>query len=180
MFARVCSRKMMGPSHASEFLATTKVCIQLWSSLNRCLGQLSQRGYNRWPKGHENPPVQPTIHLAGVKQQPPMHQLRMRPLKPFWGRTINTSSLPKVIGFFHLFFAPKIFPPTYLPPSHLPLLLTFPPSYLPPNFALTPSPKLESCQSKSGSKVSALEARARVGADPARLKLEQEREQSRA
>ncbi len=62
MFARVCSRKMMGPSHASDFLATTKVRIQLWSSLNRCLGQSSQRGYNTWCKGHENPPVQPTIH----------------------------------------------------------------------------------------------------------------------
>jgi hypothetical protein len=22
---------------------------------------------------------------AGVKQQPPMHQFRMRPFKPFWG-----------------------------------------------------------------------------------------------
>jgi len=24
-------------------------------------------------------------NLAKVNQQPPMHQLRMRPLKPFWG-----------------------------------------------------------------------------------------------
>ncbi len=62
MFTRVCSRKMMGPSHASDFLATTKVRIQLWSSLNRCLGQSIQRGYNRWGKGHKHPPVQPTIH----------------------------------------------------------------------------------------------------------------------
>ncbi len=66
MFARVCSRKMMGPSHASDFLATTKVRIQLWSFLNRCMGQSSQRGYNRWGKGHKNPPVQPTIHWMPI------------------------------------------------------------------------------------------------------------------
>ncbi len=40
-----CSTKIMGTSHASDFLATTKVRIQLWSSLNRCLGQSIQRGY---------------------------------------------------------------------------------------------------------------------------------------
>ncbi len=52
---------------------------------------------------------------AGVNQQPPIHQLRMRPLKPFWGWTKNTSSLAKVIHFFSLFSAPEFFPPTYLP-----------------------------------------------------------------
>ncbi len=40
-----CGTKIMGTSHASDFLATTKVRIQLWSSLNRCLGQSIQRGY---------------------------------------------------------------------------------------------------------------------------------------
>jgi hypothetical protein len=62
MFAHVCSRKIIGPSHAWGFLAETKVRIQLWSSLNRCPGQSIQRGYNRWGKGHKHPPVQPTIH----------------------------------------------------------------------------------------------------------------------
>jgi hypothetical protein len=66
MFAHVCSRKIIGPSHASDFLATTKLHIQLWSSLNRCLGQSSQRGYNRWGKGHKNPPAQPTIHWMPI------------------------------------------------------------------------------------------------------------------
>ncbi len=109
MFARVCSRKMMGPSHASDFLATTKVHIQLWSSLNRCLGQSSQRGYNRWRKGHENPPVQPTIHLARVNQQPPMHQLRMRSLKPFWGRNQKHILLAQNYWFFPPLLCPKFF-----------------------------------------------------------------------
>ncbi len=57
MFAHVCSRKIIGLSHASDFVATTKVRIQLRSPLNRCLGQSIQRGYNRWAKGHKHPPV---------------------------------------------------------------------------------------------------------------------------
>jgi len=83
---------------------------------------------------------------AGVNQQPPMHQLRMRPLKPFRGWTKITSSLPKVIVFFRLFSAPKIFPPTYLTPTYLPLPIYVspllpshlpPPSYLPPTSYLS-------------------------------------------
>jgi hypothetical protein len=66
MFARVCSRKIIGLSHAADFVATTKVRIQLRSSLNRCLGQSIQRGYNRWVKGHKHPPVQPTIHWVPI------------------------------------------------------------------------------------------------------------------
>ncbi len=63
--------------------------------------------------------------MAGVNQQPPMQQLRMRSLKPFWGWTKTHPSLPKVFGFSSLFSAPKFFPPK-IPPSHLPLA-----SYLP-------------------------------------------------
>jgi len=44
MFARVCSRKMMGRSHASYFLATRKVRIQLWSFLNRTACHRSREG----------------------------------------------------------------------------------------------------------------------------------------
>ncbi len=55
----------------------------------------------------------------GVNQQPPMHQLRMSPLKPFWGWTKNTSSLPTGF-FFRLFSTPKFSIPTYLPPTYLP------------------------------------------------------------
>jgi hypothetical protein len=60
-----------------------------------------------------------------------MHQLRMRPFKPFWDEPKTHPPLPKVFGFFSLFSTPKFFLPTYLPftylpPSHLP-----PPSYLP-------------------------------------------------
>jgi hypothetical protein len=85
---------------------------------------------------------------AGMNQQPPIHHLRMRPLKLFWGWTKNTSSLPKVIGFVYLFFASKFFPPMYLPPT-----------YLPPDFALTPLPKqLGSHWSRSESRASVLEA----------------------
>jgi hypothetical protein len=29
--------------------------------------------------------VAQSTFVAGVKQQPPMHQFRMRPFKPFWG-----------------------------------------------------------------------------------------------
>ncbi len=62
---------------------------------------------------------------AGVKQQPPMHQFRMRPFKPFWGWTKNTSSC-LAQGFCSPFSAPKFSPPTYSPsPTY------FPPSYLP-------------------------------------------------
>jgi hypothetical protein len=56
-----------------------------------------------------------------------MHQLRMRPLKLFWGWAKNTFSCPKLL-VFSLFFAPNFFPPTYLPPTYLsPSYLHFPP-----------------------------------------------------
>jgi hypothetical protein len=61
-----------------------------------------------------------------VNQQPPMHKLRMRPLKPFWDEPKTHPPCPRFFFFPHLFSAPKIFPPTYLPPP------SFPPSYLPP------------------------------------------------
>jgi hypothetical protein len=74
---------------------------------------------------------------AGVKQQPPMHQFRMRPFKPFWVWTKNTSSC-LAQGFFSPLFCPKIFP-SYLLPPLLPTSALLPPS---PHFLLTPSPKL--------------------------------------
>ncbi len=54
MFPRVCSRKIMDRSHASDLLGTTKVRIPLWSSLNRCLAQSIQRGYNWCGKAHKH------------------------------------------------------------------------------------------------------------------------------
>ncbi len=84
MFARVCSRKMMGPSHAYDFLATTKVRIQLWSSLNRCLGQSSQRGTTDGAKGirtHQSSPpstgcplwLRVVQQMAKLNQHPPAY-----------------------------------------------------------------------------------------------------------
>jgi hypothetical protein len=71
-----------------------------------------------------------------MNQQPPMHQLTMSPLKPFWGWTKNTSSLLVSIVFFRLFSAPKFSSPTYLPPTYLhpPIYISpfLPPTYLPP------------------------------------------------
>jgi hypothetical protein len=69
--------------------------------------------------------------VAGVNQQPPMHQLSMRPLKPFWGWTKHPP-IPKLFGFFNLFSAPKFFPPTNLLPTYLPA-----PTYIPPPPYLT-------------------------------------------
>jgi hypothetical protein len=55
---------------------------------------------------------------------------------------------PKFLGFFSLFFAPKIFLPTYLPPTFLPfpisLLLTSPFLLIPPHFVFTPLLELRS------------------------------------
>jgi hypothetical protein len=59
------------------------------------------------------------IKWAGVNQQPPVHQCRMRPFKPFGDEPKTHPSLPKVLGFFSLFSAPKFFLPTYLPPTYL-------------------------------------------------------------
>ncbi len=54
-----------------------------------------------------------------MNQQPPVHQFRMRPFKPFWGWTKNTSSSSAQV-FFSPLLCPKNFPsyllPTYLPP----------------------------------------------------------------
>jgi len=84
------------------------------------------------------------ILLSGVNQQAPMHQLRMRQFKPFWGWTKNPSSSPAQ-GFFSPLLFPKILP-SYLPPPLLPTSPLLPPS---PHFLFTPSqefntaPKLE-------------------------------------
>ncbi len=51
---------------------------------------------------------------AGVNQQPPMHQLRMRSFKPFWDEP-KTHPLPFPRDFSAPFSAPKFTPPTYLP-----------------------------------------------------------------
>jgi hypothetical protein len=77
-----------------------------------------------------------------VNQQPPMHQLRMRPLKPFWDEPKTHPPCPRFFFVFRLFSAPKIFPPTYLPPptstpSYVSPLLP-PPSYLPTSSPLLP------------------------------------------
>ncbi len=69
----------------------------------------------------------PKPSTARVNQQPPMHQFRMRPFKPFWEWTKNTSSPAQGFWFFQPLLCPKVFP-SYLPTS--------------PHFALTPSSKL--------------------------------------
>jgi len=87
---------------------------------------------------------------AEVNRQPPIHQLRMRQFKPFWGWTKNPSSSPAQ-GFFSPLLGPKFSPPTYLCPSCLPppLLPTPPPPTSLTSFPFTPSrelsitPKLE-------------------------------------
>ncbi len=80
-------------------------------------------------------PVGPLVgagSLAGVNQQPPMHQLRMSPFNPFCGWT---SSLPVEIFFFTSSLPRNSLPP----PSYLP-----PPTYhLPTPPPLTPSPELQ-------------------------------------
>jgi hypothetical protein len=63
---------------------------------------------------------------AGVNQQPPMHQLWMSPLRPFFGWTKIPSSLPAYYYFSYLFSTPKfspLLPTTYqpLPPPLTPL-----------------------------------------------------------
>ncbi len=59
--------------------------------------------------------------LAGVNQQPPVHQLRMRPFKLFWGWTQTHLSKAFLFSssFAQGFFLPQSFPllPTYLLPS---------------------------------------------------------------
>jgi hypothetical protein len=35
--------------------------------------------------------LQRLFNMAGVNQQPPVHQFRMRQFKPFWGMNPNTS-----------------------------------------------------------------------------------------
>jgi len=64
---------------------------------------------------------------ARMNQQPWVHQLRMKPFKPFWGWTKNTSSSPAQ-GFFSPLHCFKIFPsylpPPFLPPSYFPHLIS--------------------------------------------------------
>jgi len=85
--------------------------------------------------------------MARVNQQPPMHQLRMRLLEPFWGLTKNTSSPTQSFWFFSTSYLPQSFSllPTSLPHTS-PLLHTS------PNFVLTPSPELGSGWSGSHNK----------------------------
>jgi hypothetical protein len=63
-------------------------------------------------------------YRAGVTQQPPVHQFRMRPFEPLWGWTKNTSSSPD-LGFFSPFLCPKNFP-SDLPPPPPTSLISFP------------------------------------------------------
>jgi hypothetical protein len=69
-----------------------------------------------------------------VNQEQLMHQLRMRPLKLFWGWTKTTSSLPKYIYNFSPLLCPKTFfsylPTSYLLPTSPLLPCTYP--HLPP------------------------------------------------
>jgi hypothetical protein len=167
----------MGPNHALDFLATTKVRIQLWSSLNRCQRGVQQVVQRAWeptsPAHHPLGRSEPEATNAPVEDEAldailGMNQKHILPAESYW--------------FFPSLLCPKKFS-SYLPPSHLPPPPIFvSPSYLPPDFALTPSSKLGSRWSESGSKANALEARARVGVEPMGLKLEREweREQSRA
>ncbi len=65
--------------------------------------------------------------MTGMNQQPPMHQFKMRPFKPFWGWIKNTSSSPAQ-GFFSPLLYPKVFPSYLLPrcpPTYLPLPTSF-------------------------------------------------------
>ncbi len=73
-------------------------------------------------------------HQAGVKQQPPMHQFRMRPFKPFWDEPkTHPLALPRD------FSAPSL-------PQNFPLLPTPPPStYLRPPTSLTSYRSINSC-----------------------------------
>jgi hypothetical protein len=81
-----------------------------------CIGEAPYCGTSMgWGQGHKG--VSPQGLWAGVNQQPPVHQFRMRPFKLFWGWTKNTSSSPAQ-GFFSPLPCPKIFP-TYLPPTPL-------------------------------------------------------------
>jgi hypothetical protein len=67
---------------------------------------------------------------VGLNQQPPMHQLRMRPFKPDEQKT--NPLCPKLLIFLNLFSAPKFLPPSHIPPHYLP------PTYLLVAFVLTP------------------------------------------
>jgi hypothetical protein len=98
---------------------------------------------------------EPAVTNAPVES--PMHQLRMRPLKPFWGWTKTTSSLPKYIYSFPPLLCPKTFF-SYLSTSPL----------LPPISYLRLS-SLE-CQSWSGN------AKAEAGAGAGTPELELERQ----
>jgi len=51
--------------------------------------------------------------VAEVNQQPPVHQFRTRPFKPFWDEP-KTHSLPLLRDFQPLSL-PQIFPPSHLP-----------------------------------------------------------------
>ncbi len=65
--------------------------------------------------------------MTGMNQQPPMHQFKMRPFKPFGGWIKNTSSSPAQ-GFFSPLLCPKVFPFYLLPccpPTYLPLPTSF-------------------------------------------------------
>jgi hypothetical protein len=61
---------------------------------------------------------------AGVNQQPPMHQLRMRLFKPFWDEPKTNSPSPKFLVLsasslaqsFSLLLTPPYLRPTYLTP----------------------------------------------------------------
>jgi len=70
------------------------------------------------------PQVTPWYLRARVNRQPPVHQFRMKPFKPFWGWTKTTSSPTQSFWLFQPLLCPNVFP-SYLPP----------PSY-PPHFIL--------------------------------------------
>ncbi len=109
--------------------------------------------------------------MAGVNQQPPMHQLRMSPFNPFCGWT---SSLPVEIFFFTSSLPQNSLPsPSYLPPLtyHLPspAPLLPPPSYLPPTNPTPPHSIARAPETSSGCGAGAGVAgagAARVGAGP--------------
>jgi hypothetical protein len=57
---------------------------------------------------------------AGMNQHPPMHQLRMRPLKP-WMNQKHILPCPKLLVFSASSLPQNIsLLPTYLPPTYLP------------------------------------------------------------
>jgi hypothetical protein len=135
-----------------------KLRIQFWVQFFEKINLSSRTVPNIGPNSNsvsvtnQNQQFKPSKLGAGVNQQPPMHQLRMRPLKPFWDEPKPRPPCPNICIFSCLYSASKHFSPIYLPPTYLlPTPSYFPPTspFLPPISSLrSSSPE---CQSWNGS-----------------------------